>query len=75
MTIIRGDFLSRVKYIPMNTNHPRTLRQAQGKFLTTNTRMPAHIRIFVTPFVDGMYSTKGKHPCPMTNPLSGCNNG
>ena len=44
------------------TNHPRTLRQAQGKFPTTNLRRtPAHIRVFVTPFEDGTLENKGGH--------------
>jgi predicted GIY-YIG superfamily endonuclease len=52
MAITGVIFFSRIKYISMNTNHPRTFRQAQGKFFTTNFRqMPAHIRVFVTPFM------------------------
>ena len=34
-------------------NHPR--------ITTANSRMPAHIRLFVTPFVDGTVEDKGKH--------------
>jgi len=44
------------KIEPVN-NHPR--------ITTTNSRMPAHIRVFVTPFVDGVDGTVenkgGKH--------------
>jgi hypothetical protein len=45
------------KIEPVN-NHPR--------IFTTNSRMPAHIRLFVTPFVDGTVENKGKPPCQMT---------
>jgi len=29
------------------------------RILTTNSRMSAHIRVFVTPFVDGIVENKG----------------
>lgn len=49
LPIIGGDFF-RVKYILMNTNHPR---------ISTNKRMrPSSIRLFVTPFVDGIPQSK-----------------
>ena len=40
-------------------NHPRTLRQAQGKFPTTNLRRMPALFVIVTPFVDGNVENKG----------------
>jgi hypothetical protein len=50
--------------------HDQAYSQAQNKIesvnhhpriTTTNSRMPARIRIFVTPFVDGTVENKGGH--------------
>ena len=42
------------KEIEYENNHPR--------ITTTNTQIPAHVRLLVTPFVDGVVENKGgKH--------------